>query len=199
MTTPRSWFVTVGFMAVLLCLSGGPAFADFDVHGSTSGAFYLGPLHIGPSIPKAGLSFSGTKFEATTNQKIVLGTFNLDTLLAVFNPFDFKLRVDFTAPPGAGSTTFSADLSGIVSFLGGSAKIDFVNNGPRHFTFSNGESSGSFDLSITDVRVANHSSSSIIGTISNATFATTPEPTSIILIGTLLGGIALFRKRLRRR
>jgi hypothetical protein len=75
----------------------------------------------------------------------------------------------------------------------GSATIDFANN-VRHVEFG----SGSFDLRITDVVVANGSSASIIGRISNATFATTPEPASIVLTTALLGGLlVVFRKRLK--
>ena len=55
------------------------------------------------------------------------------------------------------------------------------------------------DLSVADVRIGNFSQGSIIGTISNATFAATPEPSSIVLLSTLLGGVLiLFRKRLSR-
>jgi hypothetical protein len=58
--------------------------------------------------------------------------------------------------------------------------------------------SGSFDLLITDVVVANGSSASITGKVSNATFATTPEPASIVLTTALLGGLLfVFRKRLK--
>jgi hypothetical protein len=200
-TTLKSWSVTAVSIIVLLCLSGGTAFADpLSMQGSTSGTFYLGSVSLGSSIPVMGLSFTGSNFGPTSSTQLNLGTFNLSSLLAIFNPFDFKLTVNFTAPAGTtGNSTFSADLYGaVVPILGGFAKIDFISNGPRHFEFSNSHGSGSFDLAISDVTLANGQSKSIKGTISNATFATTPEPTSIVLISTLLGGVmVLFRKRLR--
>jgi len=134
------------------------------------------------------------------NTPIDLGTFALNTSsFANFNPVDFKLSVNFIAPR-AGTMTFSADLSGIVSFKGNSSgglvTVDFLNNGPKHFRFSNAQGSGSFDLSITDVTLANSSTGSIWGTISAATFATTPEPRAIVLTTVFLGGLLIiFRKR----
>jgi hypothetical protein len=202
--TLRSRFATVVSTVILFCLSGSTAFADFTMAGSTTGTFYLGSVSLGSSIDLLGLSFTGANFGPTTidtdspnpQANLNLGTFNLSSLLAVFNPFDFNLRVNFTAP-AASSTIFSADLRGaVVPVIGGFAKIDFVNT-PRHFEFSNSQGSGSFDLTIQDVTVTNGSSKSLTGTISNATFAATPEPTSIVLISTLMGGVLLlFRKRL---
>ena len=200
MTTFRSWFVKVGSIAILLCLSGGSAFADLTMEGSTSGTFYAGSVSLGSSIPLLGLSFTGANFGPTTSTQLNLGTFNLSSLVAVFNPFDFNLTINFTAPAGAGSSSFSADLRGaVLPVIGGFAKIDFENNGPRHFEFQNGQGSGSFDLAIGDVTLTNGTSRSVKGTVSNAQFAATPEPTSIILTSTLIGGMMfLFRKRLRR-
>jgi hypothetical protein len=188
-----------GLIVLLLALCGGSAFADlaFPVSGLTTGDFYLGTVDLGSSIPLSGLSFTGNTFSGT-NPSINLGTFSLAALASWFDPYDFKLSVNFLAPATSG-TVFKADLNGVVSFVGGSAKIDFANNGPTHFAFTNGQGSGSFDLSIADVKVGNWSSASIMGTISNATFAATPEPTAVILTSALLGGvIVLFRKRLQR-
>jgi hypothetical protein len=198
--TIGSWVAQAVFIALLSCVFSGSAFADLTVQGTTSGQFYLGPIEMGTSL--TGLTFNGADFGPTTVSTssptaLTLGTFSLSTLVSYFDPFDFKLSVSFTAPSYA-HTSFKADLSGLVSIFGGSATINFVDNGPRHFTFSNSEGSGSFDLSINDLKVANGKTASIFGTISNATFATTPEPASIVLTTALLGGlIVLFRKRLK--
>lgn len=203
---PRTWFATASSIAVLFCVSSGNAFADFGVRGSTSGTFYLGKVALGSSLDLLGLSFAGTDFGPTTidtdspksQTNLNLGTFNLSSLLGIFNPFDFSLKIKFSAPAGVGSANFKADLKGaVVLGVGGSAKIDFVNNGPRHFDFTSSQGSGSFDLAIADVTLTNGSSKSVKGIVSNATFAATPEPTSIILMSTLMGGmLLLFRKRL---
>lgn len=168
MTSLKSWFVTAGSIALLLCLSGGTALADLEIHGSTSGTFHsaalsplLRPLNRGSSGP----TLTGHGVAPTTGQQINLGTFSLAALVASFDPRDFR------------GITF--------------------REGAEHFRFANSQGYGSFDLSITDVRLTTRSSGNIIGTLSNAAFAATPEPTSIVLISTLLGIVTvLFRKRL---
>jgi hypothetical protein len=184
-----------GYIVLFFLVAVGSAFADIDlpVAGSTNGQFYdglLGIIPLGSAV--AGLQFAGTTFGPTTGPEINLGTFRLSSSLAVFNPFDFKLSVNFTTPT-VNATVFQADLTGAVLLGRGAATVNFANN-VRHLDFG----SGSFDLHITDVVVANGSSASIVGTISNAKFATTPEPASIVLTSALLGGLLIvFRKRLR--
>jgi hypothetical protein len=185
----------IGHIALLAALFVGGAFADipFPVAGSASGGFYdglLGAVPLGSSV--AGLTFTGATFGPTSSSTIQLGTFRLASSLAYFDPIDFRLSVNFTAP-GATTATYRADLSGAVLGRGGSATVDFLSN-VRRVDFG----SGSFDLQITDVVVANGSSASVIGTISNATFATTPEPASALLTAGLLGALLVaFRKRLK--
>ena len=194
----KSWITRAVFIVFLLCLSSSSAFADlgFNVQGSSSGEFYLGS-----SIPLGtsslfGLTFTGSTFGPTQNPVLNLGTFGLSSVLGIFNPFDFKLNVNFVAP-AVGGTVFTADLSGLVTLFGSSATVDF-NNAPQHFKFSSAQGSGSFDLYVNDVTVANGSSATLYGTITNATFATTPEPGAVLLTSALLGGILLvFRKRLK--
>ena|SRR5690348_12525583 len=132
-------------LALLLCLCGGSAFADFAA--STSGQFYVGSTSLGTST--WGLSFQGTpSFSVSpTTTQVSLGSFNLSTALSYFDPFDFALSVNFVGGSGA---TFKADLSGLVTFLGGSATVNFDNT-PHQFTFG----ADSFSLSITDVKVKN--------------------------------------------
>ena len=208
-TTFRSWFARAACLVALFGLSGGTAFADLlQVQGSTSGQFYSTPLPpLVPAIPLGssigGLTFTGSNFGPTGEPEIDLGTFSLATLFSIFDPVDFKLSVEFTAPAGAGGSTFTADLSGLVSIIDidhdgpDYVKVDFRTNGPKTFAFTNSQGSGSFDLSISDVNVRNGSSQHIKGSISNATFAATPEPTAVVLTGTLVGvAIVLFRKRL---
>lgn len=198
----KSGLIRSVFALGLLSFGSGTALADFDIQGSTSGGFYLGPVALGSSF--SGLNFEGASFGPTTmgpsGTTLSMGTFNLATLLGYFDPFDFRLNVNFTAPAGAGSTTFSADLRGLVTIFGGSVTVDF-DNSPIHFNFANSAGSGSFDLSIADVSVSNFSSRSITGRISNATYlastVSVPEPfTPTILIINLLA-VGLFAARLK--
>lgn len=205
----RSGLKKAVFFALLACLSSGIALADFQIAGSTSGSYYLGSIPLGTNL--FGLQFQGSTFGPTTlgppaSAEINLGTFSLSSLLAYFDPFDFRLTVNFQAPAGAGGTTFSADLSGLVVFTNGSAFVNFNNNGPVHFTFSNSEGSGSFDLSISDVYVPNFSSRSITGTITNAVYSgnvistavTVPEPFTLTVLVLNLLALGFFGLAIRR-
>lgn len=191
--------------AVLLCLSSGVAFADFQIKGSTSGSFSIGSVPLGDNL--FGLDFDGSTFGPTnlgppSGTEINLGTFNLSSVFAYFDPFDFRLKVDFEAPAGAGGTTFSAELSGYVWFFNGAASVNFDNE-PVHFTFSNSTGSGSFDLAIkSDVYIPNFQSRSITGVISNAVYngpsVSVPEPFTVSVLMLNLLALGIFAMAIRR-
>lgn len=200
----RAWLIKAAICAVLLCLSSGVAFADFQIKGSTSGSFYIGPVPLGDNL--FGLDFDGSTFGPTnlgppSGTEINLGTFNLSSVLAYFDPFDFRLRVDFEAPAGAGGTTFSAELSGYVWFFNGAASVNFDDE-PVHFTFSNSTGSGSFDLAIkNDVYIPNFQSRSLTGVISNAVYGpavSVPEPFTVNVLMLNLLALGIFALAIRR-
>ena len=128
-----------------------------------------------------------------------LGAFNLANTQAVYNGNTFTLRVTFTAPTGinGGNTSlFSATLMGSVLSNGdGGAQIDF-NNTPILFTFSNASASGSFIFSVNDVTLDPGQTASITGQITAAQQTAIPEPTTMLLLGTGLAGVA---SRIRKR
>ena len=128
-----------------------------------------------------------------------LGAFNLANTQAVYNGNTFTLRVTFTAPTGinGGNTSlFSATLMGSVLSNGdGGAQIDF-NNTPILFTFSNASASGSFFFSVNDVTLDPGQTASITGQITAAQQTAIPEPTTMLLLGTGLAGVA---SRIRKR
>ena len=174
--------VTAMLISTLLGATAGTASAIpvVEIQGTTSGSFALGGTDLGPSLSLLGLAFTGADFGPTTSTTLDLGTFTLNSFIALFNPFDFTLDVDFIVPPDAGGTSLFADLRGaVIPVLGGSARIDFTNNGPIHFTYDG----GSFDLSVADVSLSNGSSGSIVGTISNVVADT---PVAVVAPATLL-------------
>jgi len=200
----RTGLIKAVVCAVLLCLSSGVAFADFQLEGSTSGSFYIASVPLGTNL--LGLEFDGSTFGPTSlgppsSTEIDLGTFSLNSFLAYFDPFDFRLRVNFVAPAGAGGTTFGAELSGHVVFFNGAATVNFDDQ-PVHFTFSSSTGSGSFDLAIkNDVTIPNFQSRSITGVISNAVYGpsvSVPEPFTVSVLMLNLTALGIFALAIRR-
>jgi hypothetical protein len=206
----------------LICLFCGSAFADsVEVQGSTSGSFWnqAGTVNYGNAIgdgdPWTGeedddLLFEGASFGPTFGPVLTLGAFRLERAEALapdnYDPFQFRLRVQFDVPVGSNEGNATGEMTGFVNWaLGGGVNINF--GAPVTISYSNTTGSGSFDLSLSNVSLSVGSAlgrhavdtEPLRGTISNATFAAVPETSAIVLFGTLLGGVAfVMRKRLAR-
>lgn len=145
-----------------------------------------------------------------------LGAFMLDNTPFTYTGNTFTLRVTFTAPEGiAGGNTslFTATLTGTVTSdpNSGGVRLDFDNT-PILFTFNDlncqattvpGQQTtcgtGSFLFSVNDLAIDPGQIASITGQITSAQQTAIPEPTSMLLLGTGLVGVAgAVRKRLKK-
>lgn len=145
-----------------------------------------------------------------------LGSLSLSTTPNTYNT-PFTLQVTFTAPQGingSNTATFTANITGTVrSDNQGGVFVDF-NNTPILFTFTDTNcepdptggvpgqqttcGTGSFFFSVNDLAIDPGQTVSLTGQITGAQQTTIPEPTTMLLLGTGLAGVAA-RARKRRK
>jgi PEP-CTERM motif len=191
--------ILLGLVAIVVIgASHGTARADeVTVAGSTTGSVVGAPQ----------LAFSGsTAFTGTTALGIgslaglnSLGSFFLNpgNLQAVNGTF--TLNVTFTSPTGIGGgqgATYTAVITGSVSpnIDQGGVLIHFINP-TQTFSFTNASGSGSFSLTIPDVFVQTGRSANLTAGITGSQ-SPVPEPTTLLLLG---GGLTGLAAKLRRR
>ena len=188
----KSLALVVATLAVFTLSQGTARADDITISGFTTGTI--------TGVPP--LTFTGNSFNGTTALTIGslsgvdnLGTFflNPDSLHGVSGTF--TLTVTFTSPTGISgspSVTFFANISGSVSAEAGrgGAEIEFVSTS-QQFTFNDGNLTGVFQLSIPErLYVQTGRSAELTGRLQQQSSATIPEPTTLLLLGTGLAGIA---------
>src|SRR5207302_7191 len=132
-----------------------------------------------------------------------LGTFALATGATQLTGGGFQMDITFTSPTGitgGQGATYTATIVGSVSpnIDQGGVNIHFTSP-IQNFTFSNAGGTGTFSLTVADLFVETGRSAQITAGITGNQ-SPIPEPTTLLLLGTGLTGVATkLRQRSRAR
>jgi hypothetical protein len=201
-------------LVVLAAVSASTA-AQPEIKGNTNAsAFWYNGVNQGLDWQR--LVFTPGSFDVTTTDGSAtianLGQFSLTPPSSGNDNYDngsFNLVLTFTLPTGLtnGDTTWDAVLSGKIVHNGNDSVDLSFNQWSDTFTYTNEDGSGQFTLTlggwdsngvpqvVNGHYVYDLCQAQMAGQITNASFTSVPEPSAVLLFGTMLLGVTGLLRR----